>query len=92
LGKTSPGTVAGQQQPGRLAVEAQISLSSRGKHELLVQVQAPAYLYYVHAIVPDERAHFSDNYFDLAAGESGTVVVSNPQAPLTPDMVSVRWR
>jgi beta-mannosidase len=76
----------------RPVVEPEISLSSRGEHELLVQVRAPAYLYYVHLIVPDERTHLSDNYFDLAAGESRTVVVTNRAIALTPDLVSVRWR
>jgi beta-mannosidase len=76
----------------RPVVEPEIALSSRGEHELLVHVYAPAYLYYFHVIVPDERTHFSDNYFDLAAGESRTVVVTNQETPLTPDMLSTGWR
>jgi beta-mannosidase len=76
----------------RPVTEPEVTFSSRGEHELLVHVYAPAYLYYVHVIVPDEHTRFSDNYFDLAAGESCTVVVTNPNVPLTPDMVSVGWR
>jgi beta-mannosidase len=76
----------------RPVAEPEISISSRGEHELLVGVHAPAYLYYVHLTVPDEHTHFSDNYFDLAAGETCTVVVTNRTIPLTPDMVSVGWR
>jgi beta-mannosidase len=76
----------------RPVVEPEVTLSSRGEHELLVHVYAPAYLYYVHVIVPDEHTHFSDNYFDLAPGESRTVVVTNQKVPLAPDMVSVGWR
>jgi beta-mannosidase len=76
----------------RPLVEPEITITPNGEHELLVRVQAPAYLYYVHLIVPDEHTHFSDNYFDLAAGESCTTVVTNQTIPLTPDMVSVGWR
>jgi beta-mannosidase len=76
----------------RPVVEPEISISSRDKHELLVDVHAPVYLYYVHLTVPDEHTHFSDNYFDLAAGETCVVVVTNRTIPLTPDMVSVGWR
>ncbi len=67
-------------------------ISSRGDHELTVDLRAPAYLYYVHLIVPDEHTQFSDNYFDLAPGETRTVVVTNPRRALTPDTVSIRWR
>jgi hypothetical protein len=41
--------------------------------------------------VSDERADFSDNYFDLAGGESRTVMLRN-ELVLTPDSVTVRWR
>lgn len=53
---------------------------------------APAYVTYVHLIVPDEHTRFSDNYFDLAAGERRTIVVTNQTTPLTPAMVSMGWR
>ncbi len=74
----------------RPAVEPEISISANGEHELSVQVFAPRYLYYFHVIVPHEHTHFSDNYFDLAAGEGRTVVMTNPKIHLTPDMVSYR--
>ncbi|HEY43237.1 MAG TPA: glycoside hydrolase family 2 protein [Anaerolineae bacterium] len=76
----------------RPIVEPEVTFSSRGEHELLAHVHAPAYLYYVHVIVPDEYTYFSDNYFDLMAGETRTVVVTNPKVPLTPEIVSVGWR
>jgi beta-mannosidase len=76
----------------RSAVAPEVAYSSRGEHELQVDIRASVYLYYVHLIVPDENTHFSDNYFDLAPGESQTVVVTNPKALLTPDVISVRWR
>jgi beta-mannosidase len=76
----------------RSAVEPEVAIASRGEHELRVHLQAPAYVFYLHLIVPHEGTCFSDNYFDLLAGESRTVVVTNHQIPLTPDMVSIRWR
>jgi beta-mannosidase len=76
----------------RPVAEPEVSVSRRGEHELMVHVHAPVYLYYVHLTVPDEHTRFSDNYFDLAAGESCTVVVTNPKMPLKPEMVSVGWR
>jgi beta-mannosidase len=76
----------------RAAAEPEVRISSRGERELRVDLRASVYLYYVHLIVPDENTHFSDNYFDLAPGDRQIVVVTNPETPLTPDMVSVRWR
>ena len=76
----------------RPAVEPEISVSANGEHELSVQVFAPRYLYYFHVIVPHEHTSFSDNYFDLAAGEGRTVVMTNPKMHLTSDMVSFTWR
>lgn len=76
----------------RPVIAPEITVTPRGEHEVSVHLRAPAYLYYVHLVVPDEHTHFSDNYFDLAPGESCTVLVTNPAVPLTPDMVRVGWR
>jgi len=42
--------------------------------------------------VSDERTDFSDNYFDLAGGESRTLMLRNDALVLTPDRVTIRWR
>jgi len=76
----------------RPAVEPEIAISANGEHELSVQVFAPRYLYYLHFIVPHEHTHFTDNYFDLAADEGRTVIVTNNSIPLTPSMISCAWR
>jgi hypothetical protein len=55
-------------------------------------VYTPRYLYYFHLIVPHEHTHFTDNYFDLAAGEGRTIILTNDKIRLTPDMVSFAWR
>ena len=74
-------------------VEApEISVTSHGKHELRVEVQATVYLYYFHLSVPDEHTQFSDNYFDLAPGDRATVIVRNDKIELQPQMVSSGWR
>ncbi len=41
--------------------------------------------------VLDEHTHFTDNYFDLEAGESCTIILTNRSITLTPEMVSVGW-
>ena len=76
----------------RPAAEPGVTFHSMSEHELAVHLSATAYLYYVHLIVPDENTRFSDNYFDLTAGEARTITVTNPKVRLTPDMVSIRWR
>ena len=76
----------------RPVVEPEVTVSQHGEHELRVDLHAPAYVYYLHLVVPDEHTRFSDNYFDLAGGERRTIVVTNPQTPLLPDMLTVKWR
>ncbi len=69
-----------------------IQFESRSAHEMAVHLDAAAYLYFVHLLVNNERTHFSDNYFDLAGGESRTVIVRNDALVLTPERITVRWR
>jgi beta-mannosidase len=70
----------------------EIKFEQRGAHEIAVHLRAAAYLYFVHLLVADERTRFSDNYFDLADGETKTVVVRNEAVALSPDNVAVSWR
>ena len=39
----------------------------------------------------DEGTHFSDNYFDLLAGESRTITVSHPTNVLSRESVRIAW-
>ena len=41
-------------------------------------------------LVPFEETRFSDNYFDLGAGQRRTIRVTNAARPLTPGDVTVR--
>ena len=58
-------------------VEPVVTFTNLSDNELMVQVNASAYLYYFYLISPDERIHFGDNYFDLIPGESRTIRVTN---------------
>ncbi|HEY5005295.1 MAG TPA: glycoside hydrolase family 2 protein [Ktedonobacteraceae bacterium] len=76
----------------RTPVQPEITITSSGEHELHVHLHAVTYTYFLHLLVADERTHFTDNYFDLEAGERRTIILTNQSIPLTPDMVSVGWR
>jgi len=59
-------------------------------HRLEVDLTATAYTLFAHLIVPHGWTRFSDNHFDLMAGETRTVMVSNPDVVLRPEDVTVR--
>jgi beta-mannosidase len=67
-----------------------VEFERRGARELAVHIAAASYLYFVHLLVPFEETHFSDNYFDLRAGQRRTIRVTNAARDLTPDDVTVR--
>jgi beta-mannosidase len=69
----------------------EIMIMPNGEHELQVHLRAVTYTYFLHLMVPDERTHFTDNYFDLEAGERRTIILTNRSITLTPEMVSVGW-
>jgi beta-mannosidase len=76
----------------RTPVPPEITITPQSEHQLQVRLRAVSYTYFLHLMVPDERTHFTDNYFDLEAGESRVILVTNRSIPLTPEMVSVGWR
>jgi beta-mannosidase len=76
----------------RAPVRPEAAVTPVAEHELRIHLRAPQYAYFVHLSVPDEAAHFSDNYFDLEPGECRTVVVTAGRGSLTPEMVTVGWR
>jgi len=76
----------------RTPAPPEITITPGGEHELHVQLRAVTYTYFLHLNVPDERTHFTDNYFDLEAGESRMIIITNRSITLTPEMVSVDWR
>jgi len=74
----------------RVSPGLEVDITPVRDDELHVRVSAAAYAYVVHLIVPDEGVRYSDNYFDLAPGQSRAIVVTRPGGRLTPDMVTVR--
>jgi beta-mannosidase len=76
----------------RTPSQPEITITPYGEHELHVHLRAVSYTYFLHLGVPDERTHFSDNYFDLEAGESRLNIITNRSITLTPEMVSIGWR
>jgi beta-mannosidase len=76
----------------RIPTQPEITITPQGEHEVHVRLYAESYTYFLHLGVPDERTRFSDNYFDLEAGEGRTIIVTNRSITLSPEMVSVGWR
>ena len=70
----------------------QVRFEQRGPHEIAVHITAKTWLWFVHLLVADERTVFSDNYVDVAEGETRVLTVRNEAATLTPDAIEVRWR
>ncbi len=60
--------------------------------EWAVRVTASDYLHFVHVLAPNESVSFSDNYFDLAAGETQLICVRDISNTVDADSLSVRWR
>jgi len=70
----------------------EMSVTSQGEHEIQVHLHASSYAFFVHIGIAAEQTHFSDNYFDMNAGEKRTIVISNPARTITPEMLSIAWR
>ena len=76
----------------RDAIEPDEEITQVGEPELRVHLEAPAYAYFVYLEVPDEATRFSVNYFDLQAGETRTITVTNKNGTLTENDLRVRSR
>ncbi len=59
-------------------------------HTLRVIVTSDDYACFVHLLAPHPATTFSDNFFDLRAGESHTLLVTTPDG--APDPASLRLR
>src|SRR5438105_1527227 len=76
----------------RTPAPPEITITANGEHELHVHLRAVTYTYFLHLSVPDERTHFTDNYFDLESGENRIIILTNRSLTLSPEMGSVSWR
>ena len=70
--------------------ELAMHITRRDEHTLEVSITGSCYHYFVHLIEPHQDTRFSDNYFDLGAGEVRQIIVSNKTAMLDPNELSVR--
>jgi len=75
------------QRPKGMSPAVEINVVS--PHELLVRLTAPTYLYFVHITVPYGWTYFSDNYFDMRAGEYRTIMVRNEEIVVSPRDIQV---
>jgi len=65
----------------------------RDGDSLVAHLRSDGYAYFVWLFVPVEGMRYSDNWFDLPAGQTKTVRLSHPgKARLAPEMVQVGWR
>ena len=76
----------------RTAKQPEITITQQSEHELHVHLRAVTYTFFLHLSVPDEHTRFSDNYFDLEAGESRDIIITNGSIVLKPEMVALGWR
>ncbi|HEY0594258.1 beta-mannosidase, partial [Sphingopyxis sp.] len=66
------------------------TIAQVGPNAIAVTLEAPAYLYFVHILVPSETAIVSDNYFDMAAGEVRVVTIEDDRRPLRIEDLIIR--
>jgi beta-mannosidase len=71
-----------------------VEMTRRGEHEVAATLTAPAdgYCWFVHLRHPEPTVRYSDNYIDLAPGESVTVVARDDTMALDPEAFTVAWR
>jgi beta-mannosidase len=76
----------------RSKVQLQAEVTAGNEHEVNVTFTAEGYAFFVHLLSPSEDTIFSDNYFDLEAGETRIITVINPELPIQPELLQVHWR
>ena len=73
-----------------LDTKLEVCVTQRGPHALEATLTASAYALFAHLIVPYGWTRFSDNHFDLLAGESRTIMIENLNVQLRPEDVTAR--
>jgi len=69
-----------------------VDVERSAPNELAVRITASTYLHFVHLLVPDEQASFSDNYFDLLPGETREITVRGATDAIDAQSLSVAGR
>jgi beta-mannosidase len=70
-----------------------MTVEAVGPHDVRVDLRAPAdgYVYFAYLLGSSESTRYSDNYIDLVAGETRTLIVTDPTRELTPASLSLGW-
>jgi beta-mannosidase len=78
----------------REPAEPVVEMRQSGEGEVAVTLTAPpdGYCWFVHLERPQPTTWYSDNYVDLAPGESKTITVRDTATPVNPDEITVGWR
>ncbi len=76
----------------RTSVLPEKSIVQITPHELCVSIKASIFAYFVHLVVPHKDTRFSDNYFDLEAGETRLIQVVNDEHVLQPETIVLAAR
>lgn len=76
----------------RTPVQPQMTRRQENSHSAVFELSAPGYAYFVHLTHPSEFTRYSDNYFDLAPGETREVRVWNEKEALDSNLIQLFWR
>lgn len=76
----------------RAPVEPRMKVVEESEHALEIELSAAGYAFFVHLTHPNEHTRFSDNYFDLAPGETFPIRVWNEEEAIRKDELTLRWR
>jgi len=68
-----------------------VSIQQIDLHTLNVTLTAIHFVYGALLVCPHAKTGFSDNFVDLCAGESRSIIVSNPITELCPKDVTLRY-
>ncbi len=76
----------------RQPVQPKMIVTQESKHALIVELRASQYAFFVHLTHPSEFTRYSDNYFDLAPGETHIVRVWSESDTISTDDIRLGWR
>lgn len=76
----------------RSPIEPRMKVVQESEHALEIELTSPGYAFFVHLTHPSEFTRFSDNYFDLAPGETFPVRVWNEMGAIHKDELTLAWR
>jgi beta-mannosidase len=76
----------------RETVEPQVTITQLDNSTVEVIVTAPKYVFFFHLTHSSEFTQYSDNYFDMEAGETRVVLMWNDKEKLEPEGIGFGYR